>query len=74
VLELLERLKSGKHLVLALPLAILQGAQLKIDTTVWHFFEFGAFQMITGTGIGSDLRRRARERKMTASSQRRRSM
>ena len=45
VLELLEKLKSRKHLVLALLTGNLsRGAQLKLDHYgVWHFFEFGAF-------------------------------
>jgi phosphoglycolate phosphatase-like HAD superfamily hydrolase len=42
---LLERLKSRKHLVLALLTGnVSRGAQLKLDHYgVWHFFEFGAF-------------------------------
>jgi len=45
VLELLERLKSRKHLVLALLTGnVSRGAQLKLEHYgVWHFFEFGAF-------------------------------
>lgn len=45
VLELLEKLKSRKHLVLALLTGnISRGARLKLDHYgVWHFFEFGAF-------------------------------
>src|ERR1043166_2223779 len=45
VLELLEKLQSRKHLVLALLTGNLsRGAQLKLDHYgVWHFFEFGAF-------------------------------
>ena len=45
VLELLERLKSRPHLVLALLTGnVSRGAQLKLDHYgVWHFFEFGAF-------------------------------
>src|SRR4030088_983576 len=45
VLELLERLKSRPHLVLALLTGNLsRGAQLKLEHYgVWHFFEFGAF-------------------------------
>jgi phosphoglycolate phosphatase len=45
VLELLEKLKSRKHLVLALLTGnVSRGAQLKLDHYgVWHFFEFGAF-------------------------------
>src|SRR5215216_4805892 len=45
VLELLERLKSRRHVVLALLTGnVSRGAQLKLDHYgVWHFFEFGAF-------------------------------
>jgi phosphoglycolate phosphatase len=45
VLELLEKLKSRKHVVLALLTGnVSRGAQLKLDHYgVWHFFEFGAF-------------------------------
>src|ERR1041384_8806312 len=45
VLELLEKLKSRKHLVLALLTGnISRGARLKLEHYgVWHFFEFGAF-------------------------------
>lgn len=45
VLELLEKLKSRKHLVLALLTGnVSRGAELKLDHYgVWHFFEFGAF-------------------------------
>jgi len=45
VLELLERLKSRQHLVLALLTGnVSRGAQLKLEHYgVWHFFEFGAF-------------------------------
>jgi phosphoglycolate phosphatase len=45
VLELLERLKSRRHLVLALLTGnVSRGAQLKLEHYgVWHFFEFGAF-------------------------------
>src|SRR5947199_6765807 len=45
VLELLEKLKSRKHLIIALLTGNLsRGAQLKLDHYgVWHFFEFGAF-------------------------------
>ncbi len=45
VLELLERLKSRPHLVLALLTGnVSRGAQLKLEHYgVWHFFEFGAF-------------------------------
>jgi phosphoglycolate phosphatase-like HAD superfamily hydrolase len=45
VLELLQRLKSRKHLVLALLTGnVSRGAQLKLEHYgVWHFFEFGAF-------------------------------
>src|SRR5260370_29091012 len=45
VFELLEKLKSRKHLVLALLTGnVSRGAQLKLEHYgVWHFFEFGAF-------------------------------
>src|SRR3954470_23297978 len=45
VLELLERLKSRPHVVLALLTGnIWRGARLKLEHYgVWHFFEFGAF-------------------------------
>jgi phosphoglycolate phosphatase-like HAD superfamily hydrolase len=45
VLELLEKLKSRKHVVLALLTGnVSRGAELKLDHYgVWHFFEFGAF-------------------------------
>src|SRR5690348_768034 len=45
VLELLEKLKTRKHVVLALLTGnISRGAQLKLGHYgVWHFFEFGAF-------------------------------
>src|SRR5881398_4235027 len=45
VLELLERLKSRHHLVLALLTGnVSRGARLKLEHYgVWHFFEFGAF-------------------------------
>ena len=45
VLELLERLKSRPHVVLALLTGnVSRGARLKLDHYgVWHFFEFGAF-------------------------------
>jgi phosphoglycolate phosphatase len=45
VLELLKKLKSRPHLVLALLTGnVSRGAQLKLDHYgVWHFFEFGAF-------------------------------
>ena len=45
VLELLEKLKLRKHLVLALLTGnVSRGAQLKLGHYgVWHFFEFGAF-------------------------------
>jgi phosphoglycolate phosphatase len=45
VLELLKRLKSRPHLVLALLTGnVSRGAQLKLEHYgVWHFFEFGAF-------------------------------
>src|SRR5207244_1913749 len=45
VLELLGKLKSRPHLVLALLTGnVSRGAQLKLEHYgVWHFFEFGAF-------------------------------
>jgi len=45
VLELLEKLKTRKHVVLGLLTGNLsRGAQLKLGHYgVWHFFEFGAF-------------------------------
>ena len=45
VLELLERLKSRPHVVLALLTGnVSRGARLKLEHYgVWHFFEFGAF-------------------------------
>ena len=45
VLELLKKLKSRPHLVLALLTGnVSRGAQLKLEHYgVWHFFEFGAF-------------------------------
>src|SRR5467141_4276497 len=45
VLELLEKLKSRPHVVLALLTGnVSRGARLKLDHYgVWHFFEFGAF-------------------------------
>src|SRR5690242_1227080 len=45
VLELLERLKTRQHVVLALLTGnVSRGARLKLEHYgVWHFFEFGAF-------------------------------
>ena len=45
VLELLEKLKERKHIVLGLLTGnVSRGAQLKLGHYgVWHFFEFGAF-------------------------------
>src|SRR5205085_11519277 len=45
VLELLKKLKTRPHLILALLTGnISRGAQLKLEHYgVWHFFEFGAF-------------------------------
>src|SRR5213595_1622775 len=45
VLELLEKLKTRKHVVLGLLTGnVSRGAQLKLSHYgVWHFFEFGAF-------------------------------
>src|SRR5437660_1183671 len=45
VLQLLEKLKSRRHVVLALLTGnVSRGARLKLEHYgVWHFFEFGAF-------------------------------
>src|SRR5213596_185067 len=66
VLELLEKLKSRRHLVLALLTGnVSRGAQLKLEHYgVWHFFEFGAFadDHQDRNRLGSFARARARER------------
>src|SRR5205814_5794207 len=66
VLELLQKLKSRKHLVLALLTGnVSRGAQLKLEHYgVWHFFEFGAFadDHQDRNRLGSFARARARER------------
>lgn len=66
VLELLERLKSRPHLVLALLTGnVSRGAQLKLEHYgVWHFFEFGAFadDHHDRNKLGGFARTRAREK------------
>jgi phosphoglycolate phosphatase len=66
VLELLERLKSRPHLVLALLTGnVSRGAQLKLEHYgVWHFFEFGAFadDHRDRNRLGSFARARAKEK------------
>ena len=66
VLELLEKLKSRRHAVLALLTGnVSRGAQLKLEHYgVWHFFEFGAFadDHQDRNRLGSFARARARER------------
>jgi phosphoglycolate phosphatase len=66
VLELLEKLKSRPHLVLALLTGnVSRGAQLKLEHYgVWHFFEFGAFadDHQDRNRLGSFARARAREK------------
>src|SRR6266487_1528186 len=66
VLELLETLKSRKHLVLALLTGnVSRGAQLKLEHYgVWHFFEFGAFadDHRDRNRLGSFARTRAKEK------------
>ena len=66
VLELLEKLKSRKHLVLALLTGnVSRGAQLKLEHYgVWHFFEFGAFadDHQDRNQLGSFARARAKEK------------
>jgi phosphoglycolate phosphatase len=66
VLELLERLKSRPHLVLALLTGnVSRGAQLKLEHYgVWHFFEFGAFaeDHRDRNRLGSFARSRAKEK------------
>src|SRR5207245_5271713 len=65
VLQLLEKLKSRRHLVLALLTGnVSRGAQLKLEHYgVWHFFEFGAFadDHQDRNRLGSFARARARE-------------
>ncbi len=65
VRELLEKLKSRKHVVLALLTGnISRGAQLKLEHYgVWHFFEFGAFadDHHDRNQLGPFARARARE-------------
>jgi len=66
VLELLEKLKSRPHLVLALLTGnVSRGAQLKLEHYgVWHFFEFGAFadDHHDRNRLGTVARARAKER------------
>jgi phosphoglycolate phosphatase len=66
VLELLQRLKSRPHLVLALLTGnVSRGAQLKLEHYgVWHFFEFGAFadDHRDRNRLGPFARARAKER------------
>ena len=66
VLELLEKLKSRNHLVLALLTGnVSRGAQLKLEHYgVWHFFEFGAFadDHHDRNQLGSFARARAEEK------------
>src|SRR5919197_2208579 len=66
VLELLERLKSRPHVVLALLTGnVSRGAQLKLEHYgVWHFFEFGAFadDHRDRNRLGPFARARAKER------------
>src|ERR1700726_2307550 len=66
VLELLKKLKSRKHLVLALLTGnVSRGAQLKLGHYgVWHFFEFGAFadDHQDRNQLGAFARARAKEK------------
>ncbi|MEP7016064.1 MAG: HAD family hydrolase [Verrucomicrobiota bacterium] len=66
VVELLEKLKSRPHVVLALLTGnISRGAQLKLEHYgVWHFFEFGAFadDHHDRNELGPFARARAREK------------
>jgi phosphoglycolate phosphatase len=66
VLELLEKLKTRKHVVLALLTGnVSRGAQLKLGHYgVWHFFEFGAFadDHHDRNQLGSFARARAKEK------------
>ena len=66
VLELLEKLKTRKHVVLALLTGnVCRGAELKLGHYgVWHFFEFGAFadDHHDRNQLGRFARARAKER------------
>src|ERR1051325_7379817 len=66
VLELLEKLKSRKNIVLGLLTGnVSRGAQLKLGHYgVWHFFEFGAFadDHHDRNELGAFARARAREK------------
>ena len=66
VLELLEKLKSRPHLVLALLTGnVSRGAQLKLEHYgVWHFIEFGAFadDHHDRNRLGTVARARAKEK------------
>jgi len=66
VLELLQKLKTRKHVVLALLTGnVSRGAQLKLGHYgVWHFFEFGAFadDHHDRNQLGPFARSRAREK------------
>src|SRR5438270_3281147 len=66
VLQLLEKLKTRKHLVLGLLTGnVSRGAQLKLGHYgVWHFFEFGAFadDHQDRNQLGSFAQARAREK------------
>jgi phosphoglycolate phosphatase len=66
VLELLQKLQSRKHVVLALLTGnVSRGAQLKLEHYgVWHFFEFGAFadDHHDRNELGSFARARAKEK------------
>ena len=66
VLELLEKLKSRKHVVLGLLTGnVSRGAQLKLSHyRVWHFFEFGAFadDHHDRNELGAFARARAKEK------------
>src|SRR5256886_1617747 len=66
VLELLEKLKSRKHVVLGLLTGnASRGAQLKLSHYgVWHFFEFGAFadDHHDRNELGAFARARAKEK------------
>ena len=66
VLELLEKLKSRPHLVLALLTGnVSRGAQLKLEHYgVWHLFEFGAFadDHHDRNRLGTVARARAKEK------------
>src|SRR6266567_1855371 len=66
VLQLLEKLKSRPHLVLALLTGnVSRGARLKLEHYgVWHFFEFGAFadDHRDRNQLGRFARARAKER------------